>query len=108
MVLHLSIPFTGLLPSVELVAAQVALNTGLPVGYEHERWTLVCGPLGADFGLYLLEDRVYGITVLGMSDYKRDYLLEATLATLVDLGGQYHGSLPAWAGQPWEIAKLLL
>ena len=76
----------------------------------YERMSLCCEPLGADIGLYPIEDGdpAYGITVVGLSDYKRDYLLDATLVALVDLGGQYNEPLPAWARQPWEIAKLLL
>jgi len=107
MVLHLHIPFAEPLPSVELVAAQVALNTGLSMRYE--RMSLFCEPLRVDIGLYPTEEEApaYYIT-LGPGNYKCDYLLYATLMTLVDLGGQYHEPLPAWAGQPWEVAKLIL
>ena len=108
MVCHIKTRFAGPLPSVGAVVAQVSLNTGLRLAYE--RMSIESDDLGVGIGLYELdeEDRTYCITVFDLDNYKINYLIDATLFALTDLGGKHDEKLPVWAGQPWELARLLL
>ena len=110
MVCHILTRFVGPLPSVSTVVARVSLNTGLHLRYDDDRWELQSDHFNAWIGLYELDpaDRTYCITVFDLDNYKITYLIDATLFALTDLGGQHDEKLPAWAGQPWELARLLM